>query len=237
VELEPLGQRLATGLARVAVGLHVAGGDGASANGLERTLAQQQVLLVLSRRQDVYLLTDLAHDLGMNHRDLLAAVSTLGKEGLVEIEPSPSYTPSDVRIRLTPVGRKQPPELLNWAADLLAELHNLNENDQRRLLRVVTGHIRRLQDNGQIPVTRMCVTCRFFDGYRHAGSDSPHHCWLVDSPFGRRELRLRCPEAQPGVQRGEQAGEQGTPATGGAEGPGLEPGRHRHPDNGTGRPE
>ena len=198
VELEPLGQRLAAGLARVAVAVHMAGGEGATAGGLERTLAQQLVLLVLSRRRAVYPLTDLAHDLGMTRKDLLVAVSTLVKEGMVRIEPAPSYAPDEMRIKLTDAGRAQPPELLNWAADLLAELHHLDEDNQRRLLRVVVGHIRRMQDSGQIPVTRMCVTCRFFDPYRHAGSDSPHHCWLVDSPFGYSQLRLRCPEAQPG---------------------------------------
>jgi DNA-binding MarR family transcriptional regulator len=201
VELEALGQRLATGLARVAVAVHEAGADGStdgdSAGALERTLAQQQVLLVLSRRRAVYPLTDLAHDLGMTRKDLLAAVSTLVKEGLVQIGPAPSYAPTEVRVKLTDAGRAQPPELLNWAADLLAELHHLDEENQRRLLRVVVDHIRRMQDSGQIPVTRMCVTCRFFDPYRHAGGDSPHHCWLVDSPFGYRQLRLRCPEAQP----------------------------------------
>lgn len=227
MELEPLGQHLATGLARVAVAVHVAGGDGGTADGLERTLAQQQVLLVLGRRRDGYPLTDLAHDLGMIRKDLLAAVSTLVKEGMVRIEPAPSYAPADARVKLTDAGRAQPPELLNWAADLLAELHNLDEDNQRRLLRVVTGHIRRMQDNGQIPVTRMCVTCRYFDSYRHAGSNSPHHCWLVDSPFGYRELRLRCPEAQPGAQPGEQA----PPATGKAAVSNQHYGRHSRPEN------
>ena len=44
VELEPVGQRLATGLARVAVALQAAGGSG---DDLERTLAQQQIMLLL----------------------------------------------------------------------------------------------------------------------------------------------------------------------------------------------
>jgi len=195
VELEPLGQRLATGLARVAVALQAAG---ASGDGLERTLAQQQIMLLLGRSYDPYTVNELARDLGMERSDLLAAASTLVKEGLVAIEPSPSYTPTDAQISLTRAGRSQPAEHLNWAADLLAEMHKLNEDKQRQLLTVVTGHIRRLQDNGQIPVMRMCVTCRFFDWYRHPASPSPHHCWLVDSPFGHKELRLRCPDASPG---------------------------------------
>ena len=196
MELEPLAQHLAAGLARVAVAVHAANGDERGA-GLERTLAQQQVLLLLTRRQDVYPLSELATELGMTTQDTIAAVSTLAREGLVEMGPAPSYSPAAVRVRLTDQGREESPELLNWAADLLAEMSNLDERNQRRLLTVVTEHIRRMQRQNLIPVTKMCVTCRFFEGYAHAGSPSPHHCWLVDTPFGYRELRLRCPEGQP----------------------------------------
>ena len=94
-------------------------------------------------------------------------------------------------------GRAQAPELLHWAADLLAELRILDEIGQSQLLRVVTGHIRRLQQQGQIPVVKMCLTCRFFDGYAHPGAADPHHCRLVDAAFGHQQLRLRCPEQEP----------------------------------------
>jgi DNA-binding MarR family transcriptional regulator len=200
VDHERTASHLAAGLARVAVAVHVAGdepGD-APAAGLERTIAQQQVLLLLSRRRDVYPLTELSADLGMTTPATLAAITTLDREGLVTMAPSPSYAPHDVRVTLTARGRDQSPELLNWAADLLAELHNLDEAGQRRLLDVVTDQIRRLQRQNQIPVTKMCVTCRFFDGYAHPGTADPHHCWLVDGAFGHQQLRLRCPEAQPG---------------------------------------
>jgi DNA-binding MarR family transcriptional regulator len=195
VDQETAAHQLATGLVRVAVAVGQA--EDAAAGGLERTLAQQQVLLLLSRRRDVYPLTELAADLGMTAQATLAAVSTLVREGLVAMDPSPSYAPHDVRVRLTARGREQAPELLHWAADLLAELGNLDETGQRQLLAVVVGHIRHLQQSGQIPIAKMCMTCRFFDGYAHAGTDEPHHCWLVDSPFGHTQLRLRCPEQQP----------------------------------------
>jgi DNA-binding MarR family transcriptional regulator len=206
VDLEPLGQRLATGLARVAVAVHLADGAGGSAEPIERTLSQQQVLLMLYRRREVYPLAELAQDLGMDRSDILAAVSTLAKDGQVQTQPNPSYRPDDLGIRLTEAGGRQPFDIQNWAANLMATLHTLTDEDQRQLLGLVTGHIRDLQDTGAIPVTRMCVTCRFFDGHRHAGSDLPHHCWLVDKPFGYRELRLRCPEAQPIVAPRQQVG-------------------------------
>ncbi|MFC0528442.1 hypothetical protein [Phytohabitans kaempferiae] len=194
MDLETSTRQLATGLTRVAVAVQATERPAE----FERTIAQQQVLLLLSRRSEVYPLSDLSADLNMTTHATMSAIATLAREGLVSVDPSPSYAPHAVRISLTEAGRAQSPELLNWAADLLAELHNLDQEGHHQLLGVVSGHIRRMQQEGQIPVTKMCVTCRFFDGYAHPGTDEPHHCWLIDKPFGRQHLRLRCPEAQPG---------------------------------------
>ena len=206
MSVDIISNRLATGLARVAVAIRLAGGDEAA--GLERTLAQQQVLLVLTRRhQDSWRsgigrhgatsLEDLAAELGMTEPDVLAALDTLVREGLVLLAPSPSYAAHRVSVELTAKARTQPPELLNWAADLLAEMDALNAADQRHLLSVVAERILSLQRAGEIPVTKMCVTCRFFGPYEHPDAVGPHHCHLVDAPFGHRQLRLRCPEAEP----------------------------------------
>jgi DNA-binding MarR family transcriptional regulator len=192
MDLDAVTQRLATGLVRMAV---AARASGTPAAGLERTLAQQQVLLLLSRRHDVYPLASLAADIGMTTQATHAAVTTLAREGLVTIDPSPSYAPSQVRVALTERGRAAAPETLNWAADILGELQNLDHSGERHLLTVVTTQIRRMQQHGDIPVTKMCVSCRFFEGYAHPGTDEPHHCWLVEAPFGHQALRVRCPEA------------------------------------------
>ena len=193
MDLEELPHRLTTGLARVAVAMHLAADDPAAR--LERTLAQQQVLLLLSQRRGGYTLADLAADVGMTAPATESSINTLVREGLVVMEPA--ATPRGVRVTITDRGRAQAPELLHWASDLLAELGNLDEIGQRQLLHVVTGHIRRLQRRGQIPVVRMCLTCRFFDGYAHPGTADPHHCRLVDAAFGHQLLRLRCPEQEP----------------------------------------
>jgi hypothetical protein len=65
VDPEALPHRLATGLARVAVAIHLATDDPAA--GLERTLAQQQLLLLVSRRRDGYTFAELAADAGMTY--------------------------------------------------------------------------------------------------------------------------------------------------------------------------
>jgi DNA-binding MarR family transcriptional regulator len=194
VDLEALPHRLAAGLARVAVATQLAADDPAAE--LERTLAQQQLLLLLSRRRDGYTLADLAADAGMTAPVTESSIGTLVREGLVVMGPA-AASPGDVPVRISDRGRAQAPELLHWAADLLAELRNLDEIGQRQLLNVVIDHIRRLQRQGQIPVVKMCLTCRFFDGYAHPGTADPHHCRLVDAAFGHQLLRVRCPEQEP----------------------------------------
>ncbi|CAD5944009.1 hypothetical protein NO758_02098 [Planktothrix agardhii] len=54
--------------------------------------------------------------------------------------------------------------------------------------------ILKLQEAGQIPISKMCVTCRFFQADRYPNSDRPHHCDFVDAPFSDRNLHLECPE-------------------------------------------
>lgn len=54
--------------------------------------------------------------------------------------------------------------------------------------------IRLLQDEGRIPVARLCVTCAFFRPHVHADRERPHHSADVDAPFGDRQLRVNSPD-------------------------------------------
>ena len=194
VDLETLAQHLSAGLARVAVAVREVPMSGDPPAGVERTLAESQVLLMLTQRRQEYVLTRLAAELGMPATAVLAAVTTLAREGLVELNPAPSYSPLEARVVVTSTGLIEPIDYLRWAGDMLAQLDRLSESEQRDLLARITDRIATMQKLGQIPVTRLCLTCRYFDGYAHLGTDTPHHCWLVDAPFGNRDLRLRCPE-------------------------------------------
>ncbi|GAA0959197.1 MarR family winged helix-turn-helix transcriptional regulator [Virgisporangium aurantiacum] len=197
MDADSLTNRLAAGLVRVAVTAQtdtVAPGEEPK---IERTVAQQQMLLLLARRAETYRLTELASLLGMTVRTAVSTSGALAREGLVQMRPSPSYAPDEVRVILTTKGRAAVPELANWADALLGEVENLDEAAQEKVLNLVTDQIAALQRAGRIPVTRICLTCRFFDGYAHPGTNLPHHCHYVDAAFGYRELRLRCPEQSP----------------------------------------
>lgn len=67
----------------------------------------------------------------------------------------------------------------------------LAADEQTTLLRALMKMIRTLQELGQIPVQRMCVSCTHFRPHVHDG-DQPHHCAFVDAPLGPSALRLYC---------------------------------------------
>ncbi|WP_432987776.1 hypothetical protein [Dactylosporangium sp. CA-233914] len=193
--LEAQAQKLVAGLVRVAAMAPVDGP--APDHGLPP--AHRQVMLLLGRRDREYRLSDLAADLGASVAATMALLSPLIADGLVEMSPAPSYAARDMRVAATDRGLSTTPAPANWADRLLAEVEGLSDNQQARLLRMVTARIGLLQQQGSIPITRMCLSCRFFDGYRHPGTPAPHHCWFVDAPFGYRELRLHCPDHIPGA--------------------------------------
>jgi len=189
------GDRLAIGLVRLAAALAaVAGPD---RKPVPYTLAEQQILLVLGSREGTCSLAELAVRLGMGQSATLSALSGLREVGLVTVVPKPSYRPSEVSVSLSEAGRDLPPVLVNWAGHLLSELESQPVPEQRRLLGVVVEQIAALQRKSHIPVTGMCMTCRFFRPYQHLGEPEPHHCELVDAAFGHRQLRVVCPEQQP----------------------------------------
>ena len=95
---------------------------------------------------------------------------------------------------MTTAGRHEAERAAGWADFLLAAVDDLTPEEQEIFYRGLVKMIRGLQTRGEIPVSRMCVTCRFFQPRVHADPREPHHCAFVDAPFGDRHLRLECPD-------------------------------------------
>jgi hypothetical protein len=88
----------------------------------------------------------------------------------------------------------------------LAAVDELTPAEQEVFLRGLVKMIRTLQERGEIPVSRMCVTCRYFRPNVHPDLSTPHHCAFVDAPFGDRQLRLECADHEPApVEQAERA--------------------------------
>ena len=125
------------------------------------------------------------------------AVKVLRRKGLLEATRDPADARA-VRLSLSTSGRAEAARLSVMPENLGDAVAAVAGSDFPAMLRGVVTLMRELQDRRLIPVSRMCVTCRFYVPDAHpAESGRPHHCAYVDAPFGDAELRVTCPDHEP----------------------------------------
>ena len=188
---QPLAQRVTTGLAKVGIALKQQAWAEAGGRGLTPT--QGQALALLRANPAGLRLGALAAQLGVTAPTASDSVAALHRKGLV-VKAPPADDGRGVVVRLTPAGTREAAAAAAWPDFLLEAVGELSAAEQAAFLRALVTMIRTLQERGRIPVARMCVSCRFFQPYRHADERRPHHCAFVDAPFGDGELRLDCPD-------------------------------------------
>jgi DNA-binding MarR family transcriptional regulator len=188
---EPLDRRVTTGLAKVGMALKQQAWAEAGGRGLTPT--QGQALALLRANPPGLRLGELAAQLGVTAPTASDSVAALHRKGLVSKDPL-ARDGRAVLVRLTSAGVREAAAAAAWPDFLLEAVDELSPAEQGAFLRALVTMIRTLQDKGRIPVARMCVSCRFFEPYRHDDPARPHHCAFVDAPFGDGQLRLDCPD-------------------------------------------
>lgn len=199
--------RLLAGLSKLSMVLKSQAWQDATLQKLTPTQSQILALLRGGSGDNGLRLSDLAHGLGVSLATVSDAVTTLVTKGLVIKQ----RVEGDARARaiaLTPEGRQKAQVMAAWPDFLLEAVGVLTPHEQEAFLKTVMKMIRALQEQGRIPMSRMCVECRFFQPNAHPGSDRPHHCGLVNAPMAGLDLRLDCPDqapADPGLARAHWA--------------------------------
>ncbi len=183
----PLERRIATGLYKLGLALKHQERSEASAHGLSPTQGQ---ILALLAAEGALSASEVGDRLGIGLPTISEAVTTLVTKGLVRRAPDPRH-PRARLVRLTAAGRRLSVDTRAWPAFLTTTVGSLTTVEQATLLTALIKMIRTLQEQGQIPVQRMCVTCTHFrPRVRHG--DQPHHCAFVDAPMRASQLRLEC---------------------------------------------
>lgn len=189
---EPISQRMIAGLAKVSTALRSQAWQESESQGLTPT--QGQILTLLQSAPDAGMrLSAIAASLATSPATASEAVSALVKKGLVSRERAVDDRRA-IAIHLTPNGLTQAKQVASWPDFLLDAVDSLTPEEQTTFLKGLTTIIRTLQEQNNIPVSKMCVTCHYFTPNIHENSDRPHHCNFVNAPFGDRDLRLDCPE-------------------------------------------
>lgn len=188
----PLDQRVATGLHKLGLALKHQTWSQASHDGLSPT--QGQILAVLAV-DGALCASEVAARLGIGLPTISEAVTTLANKRLVRRTPDPRH-PRARLLRLTAAGARLSARTQAWPAFLTHVVATLSDAEQATLLTALMKMIRTLQEQGKIPIGKMCVTCAHFRP-RVRGGDAPHHCAFVDAPMRPRHLRLDCADHEP----------------------------------------
>jgi len=191
---QPVAERVSTGLAKIGMALKARAWRGASPERVTPTQAQALVLLRGAPRG--LRLDEVAKGLGVTAPTASDAVAALVSKGLVSRGRSVDNHRA-VALTLTADGAALADRVAEWPDFLLRAVGTLEPAEQAAFLRGLVKIIRTLQEAGDIPPQRICVSCRYFRPNVHSDHERPHHCAFVDAPFGDRHLRLDCLEQEP----------------------------------------
>lgn len=181
-------EQLSHGLARLAALARQDDWRAGEVEGLTPT--QGDILRVLVQRPKGLRVTALAAHLNVTQPTASDAATALERKGLVEKLRDPADGRALV-LRATRTGRAL---ARRWPLSFGGLVDVLSEEDQARLLGVVTRGIFELQRRGAISPQRMCLSCRYFAPNVRRGTPRPHHCRFIDAPLGEGDLRIDCPD-------------------------------------------
>lgn len=158
---------------------------------------QKQVLSLLRSKagQSVQIST-VADELAVRLPTASEAIATLERKHLVRRR----RTRQDGRIvtvHLTAKGMRASSPTPGMPDRLATATDALSLPERVSLLKTLTKLIRTLQEEGEITVAQMCISCEYFRPHQHEDPARPHHCAFVNAPFGEQALRLDCPDYKP----------------------------------------
>lgn len=187
-----LQHRVAVGLSKIGLALKSHSWQDAGQQGLTPT--QGQILTILRSKGTIGMrLSAVADELAVTSATASDAVKTLVEKGLVQ-KTKAADDGRAIAISMTPQGKQMAEQVADWPDFLIEAVSELSEAEQEVFLLGLIKMVRKLQQQQQISVGRMCVNCQFFrpNMYPHPGQ--PHHCQFVDAPFGDRDLQIDCPD-------------------------------------------
>lgn len=189
-----LNHRILEGFARIAVSIRGDDWDRTKHTGLNPT--QLAILELLDGRILGMGVRDIATHFGVSQPTATDSINALERKGLVT-KRSALNDKRAVNIVLAEKGISLLRDLNQTQGLTPLALDRMTGHDQADLLLLLVKVIRHLQVIGAIPVQRMCVNCRHFAPFAHAGSPEPHHCGYIDAAFGRAAVRVDCRDFYP----------------------------------------
>jgi len=158
--------------------------------------AQAEILQLLAARPEGVRLSWVARQLSISTASASDSVTTLVSKGLVH----KARAADDGRasnLHLTAAGQDMAQRIAGASGFAGEAVAALPPAAQEQLLSGLLQVIGQLQKGERFPEMRACLSCKHFQPDRHKGTDTPHHCGLVNAPIPVKLLRLDCPDHEP----------------------------------------
>ena len=157
---ESVSKRVATGLRKIGLAIRSRAWKEARLGRLAPL--QAHTLTILHGRQpQVATATALAEELAVALPTISEVLRVLEQRGLIKKRKSHTDARTTM-LSLTSKGRRRAEGVTGWTDFLAAAADELSDVERKALLRSLIKMIRALQEQGMIPIARMCPTCRFF---------------------------------------------------------------------------
>lgn len=189
---ESIKQKIIAGIAKISLALKSKSWQNAGLQGLTPT--QGQILALFSTRSVPEMrLSEVAKAIAITSATASAAIAIMVEKNLIEKRKARDDGRA-ITITLTPEGKRKAKQVSGWNKFLLDAIDRLSFSEQKVFFSILLKTIQILQQKNQIPVSKMCITCRFFQPNTYSNSQYPHHCYFINTPFSDDNIRLECPD-------------------------------------------
>lgn len=147
------------------------------------------ILFVYTHQPDLRRPAQMATEFMVSKPTITDAIRTLAKKGLINKEKDPKDTRSSY-IHLTAEGEKMAKALSSYPDALMANIGEIGSEGVRDLHHLLLELIAQFQAKKIISPTRMCFTCKHYQGDRKQS----HFCQLLAQKLEVKDLRIDCPE-------------------------------------------
>ena len=190
IDDEALVLQIAFGLERLGAVARQKQWEQAESSGLTPT--QIAILELAASRSDGVRITDAAAQIGVTQPTASDAARSLVDKGLLERRADPDDRRA-TRLHPTSEGG-QLLDRLGSGHEAVARA--VSPRDRPAFFAALVRAVATLQRGGDIPLQRMCLSCKSFEPDRHDNPDKPHHCRFLNAAIGPAGLMLDCPDHQ-----------------------------------------
>lgn len=154
-------------------------------------------ILIFIRYHDPSLSTvsALAQEFSVTKPTISDAIRVLLEKDLLVKRPNPTDARSFL-VHLTVKGKRITDNMEQYADPIAGLIAEMDPNEKTALWKYISGLISQLNSAGIIAVQRTCFHCRYFGEH-----DDRPFCNLLGKPLAVQDIRIDCPEFEPGQSR------------------------------------